>query len=151
MSDLDKMTKAQLESHARTLGVELDRRETRAKLITQLKRIVSSAPVEIIEEDEVESPTEQSPLESKKETTEAEVSAAKQAVKDARRMAERAVESHIQAVNMADILTKRAAAAQTLADDATRKVEVLLEAVSTAKEAAVKQSDRLELMVTGNP
>ena len=95
-------------------------------------------------------PTAQSPLESEKGTTEAEVSAAKQAVKDARRMAEKAVESHIQAVNMADILTKRAAAAQRLADDATREVEVMLEAVRIAKETAVKQSDRLELMVTGN-
>ena len=59
MTDLSKMTKAELEAHGRTHGVELDRRETKAKLVDQLKRIIPAVPVEAtlveaIEEVEVE-------------------------------------------------------------------------------------------------
>ena len=35
--DLESMTKVQLEEHGRTIGIELDRRKTKAKLIEEIK------------------------------------------------------------------------------------------------------------------
>ena len=35
--DLESMTKIQLEEHGRTIGIELDRRKTKAKLIEEIK------------------------------------------------------------------------------------------------------------------
>jgi len=37
IDDLESMTKKELEAHGRTLGVELDRRKSKAKMLEQLK------------------------------------------------------------------------------------------------------------------
>ena len=40
--DLKNMTKKQLESHGRSLGIELDRRQKKAKLIARLEEAIAS-------------------------------------------------------------------------------------------------------------
>jgi len=40
LKDLNKKTKAELEKLGRKLGIELDKRLTKAKLITQIKKAV---------------------------------------------------------------------------------------------------------------
>lgn len=174
MTDLSKMTKAELEAHGRTHGVELDRRETKAKLVAQLKRIISAVPVEAtlveaIEEVEVEvsvdpeveaatallasmaqSSSEAAAKQADKEASEAEQASAEQVAKDAKRMAEQAIESHIQAVNKARILTGQAATAQRVADEATREVEVLASAAKIAKETAANTADYLAQIIAKN-
>ena len=174
MTDLSKMTKAELEAHGRTHGVELDRRETKAKLVAQLKRIISAVPVEAtlveaIEEVEVEvsvdpeveaatallasmaqSSSEAAAKQADKEASEAEQASAEQAAKDAKRMAEQATESHIQAVNKARILTGQAATAQRVADEATREVEVLATTAKIAKETAANTADYLAQIIAKN-
>lgn len=174
MTDLSKMTKAELEAHGRTHGVELDRRETKAKLVAQLKRIISAVPVEAtlveaIEEVEVEvsvdpeveaatallasmaqSSSEAAAKQADKEASEAEQASAEQAAKDAKRMAEQAIESHIQAVNKARILTGQAATAQRVADEATREVEVLATTAKIAKETAANTADYLAQIIAKN-
>ena len=174
MTDLSKMTKAELEAHGRTHGVELDRRETKAKLVDQLKRIIPAVPVEAtlveaIEEVEVEvsvdpeveaatallasmaqSSSEAAAKQADKEASEAEQASAEQAAKDAKRMAEQAIESHIQAVNKARILTGQAATAQRVADEATREVEVLASAAKIAKETAANTADYLAQIIAKN-
>ena len=174
MTDLSKMTKAELEAHGRTHGVELDRRETKAKLVDQLKRIIPAVPVEAtlveaIEEVEVEvsvdpeveaatallasmaqSSSEAAAKQADKEASEAEQASAEQVAKDAKRMAEQAIESHIQAVNKARILTGQAATAQRVADEATREVEVLASAAKIAKETAANTADYLAQIIAKN-
>ena len=174
MTDLSKMTKAELEAHGRTHGVELDRRETKAKLVAQLKRIISAVPVEAtlveaIEEVQVEisvdpeveaatallasmaqSSSEAAAKQADKEASEAEQASAEQAAKDAKRMAEQAIESHIQAVNKARILTGQAATAQRVADEATREVEVLATTAKIAKETAANTADYLAQIIAKN-
>ena len=174
MTDLSKMTKAELEAHGRIHGVELDRRETKAKLVAQLKRIISAVPVEAtlveaIEEVEVEisvdpeveaatallasmaqSSSEAAAKQADKEASEAEQASAEQAAKDAKRMAEQAIESHIQAVNKARILTGQAATAQRVADEATREVEVLATTAKIAKETAANTADYLAQIIAKN-
>jgi hypothetical protein len=174
MTDLSKMTKAELEAHGRIHGVELDRRDTKAKLVAQLKRIISAVPVEAtlveaIEEVEVEvsvnpeveaatallasmaqSSSEAAAKQADKEASEAEQASAEQAAKDAKRMAEQAIESHIQAVNKARILTGQAATAQRVADEATREVEVLASAAKIAKETAANTADYLAQIIAKN-
>ena len=178
MTDLSKMTKAELEAHGRTHGVELDRRETKAKLVAQLKRIISAVPVEAtlveaIEEVEVEveveisvdpeveaatallasmaqSSSEAAAKQADKEASEAEQASAEQAAKDAKRMAEQVTESHIQAVNKARILTGQAATAQRVADEATREVEVLATTAKIAKETAANTADYHAQMIAKN-
>ena len=174
MTDLSKMTKAELEAHGRTHGVELDRRETKAKLVAQLKRIISAVPVEAtlveaIEEVEVEisvdpeveaatallasmaqSSSEAAAKQADKEASEAEQASAEQAAKDAKRMAEQATESHIQAVHKARILTGQAATAQRVADEATREVEVLATTAKIAKETAANTADYLAQIIAKN-
>ena len=174
MTDLSKMTKAELEAHGRTHGVELDRRETKAKLVAQLKRIISAVPVEAtlveaIEEVEVEisvdpeveaatallasmaqSSSEAAAKQADKEASEAEQASAEQVAKDAKRMAEQAIESHIQAVNKARILTGQAATAQRVADEATREVEVLATTAKIAKETAANTADYLAQIIAKN-
>jgi len=174
MTDLSKMTKAELEAHGRIHGVELDRRETKAKLVAQLKRIISAVPVEAtlveaIEEVEVEisvdpeveaatallasmaqSSSEAAAKQADKEASEAEQASAEQAAKDAKRMAEQAIESHIQAVNKARILTGQAATAQRVADEATREVEVLSSSAKIAKETAANTADYLAQIIAKN-
>ena len=174
MTDLSKMTKAELEAHGRTHGVELDRRETKAKLVDQLKRIIPAVPVEAtlveaIEEVEVEvsvdpeveaatallasmaqSSSEAAAKQADKEASEAEQASAEQVAKDAKRMAEQAIESHIQAVNKARILTGQAATAQRVADEATREVEVLATTAKIAKETAANTADYLAQIIAKN-
>jgi len=174
MTDLSKMTKAELEAHGRIHGVELDRRETKAKLVAQLKRIISAVPVEAtlveaIEEVEVEisvdpeveaatallasmaqSSSEAAAKQADKEASEAEQASAEQVAKDAKRMAEQAIESHIQAVNKARILTGQAATAQRVADEATREVEVLSSSAKIAKETAANTADYLAQIIAKN-
>ena len=174
MTDLSKMTKAELEAHGRTHGVELDRRETKAKLVAQLKRIISAVPVEAtlveaIEEVEVEisvdpeveaatallasmaqSSFDAAAKQADKEASEAEQASAEQVAKDAKRMAEQAIESHIQAVNKARILTGQAATAQRVADEATREVEVLATTAKIAKETAANTADYLAQIIAKN-
>ena len=174
MTDLSKMTKAELEAHGRTHGVELDRRETKAKLVAQLKRIISAVPVEAtlveaIEEVQVEisvdpeveaatallasmaqSSSEAAAKQADKEASEAEQASAEQVAKDAKRMAEQAIESHIQAVNKARILTGQAATAQRVADEATREVEVLATTAKIAKETAANTADYLAQIIAMN-
>lgn len=174
MTDLSKMTKAELEAHGRIHGVELDRRETKAKLVAQLKRIISAVPVEAtlveaIEEVEVEisvdpeveaatallasmaqSSSEAAAKQADKEASEAEQASAEQVAKDAKRMAEQAIESHIQAVNKARILTGQAATAQRVADEATREVEVLATTAKIAKETAANTADYLAQIIAKN-
>ena len=174
MTDLSKMTKAELEAHGRTHGVELDRRETKAKLVAKLKRIISAVPVEAtlveaIEEVQVEisvdpeveaatallasmaqSSSEAAAKQADKEASEAEQASAEQVAKDAKRMAEQAIESHIQAVNKARILTGQAATAQRVADEATREVEVLATTAKIAKETAANTADYLAQIIAKN-
>ena len=40
-ADLEAMTKAQLETYGRTIGIELDKRHTKADLIAELKNFTS--------------------------------------------------------------------------------------------------------------
>ena len=42
IDELESMTKKELEAHGRTLGVELDRRKSKAKMIEQLKSELSA-------------------------------------------------------------------------------------------------------------
>jgi hypothetical protein len=39
--DLESMTKIQLEEYGRTIGIELDRRKTKASLIEELKAVIN--------------------------------------------------------------------------------------------------------------
>ena len=39
--DLSEMSKKELESYGRTLGIELDRRQSKSKLIKELKEVLS--------------------------------------------------------------------------------------------------------------
>ena len=43
MANLSKMNKNQLEKHGRTLGVELDKRQTKANMIAELTKLTVKA------------------------------------------------------------------------------------------------------------
>jgi hypothetical protein len=42
IADFESMTKAQLETYGRTIGIELDKRHTKADLIAELKNFTSA-------------------------------------------------------------------------------------------------------------
>jgi len=42
VTDLSKMSKGQLEQHGRTLGIELDKRLSKSKLIEQLEEVTNA-------------------------------------------------------------------------------------------------------------
>lgn len=67
--DFDAMTKAQIEAHGRTLGVELDKRKTKAGMIEDLQAHMS-APVE--EPNGDETPGDESAAEEAPDTEPAE-------------------------------------------------------------------------------
>lgn len=54
MTDLNTLTKVELEELGREHGVELDRRLSKKKLVEQLTDVLSDAPVDSLDKDELE-------------------------------------------------------------------------------------------------
>ena len=54
MTDLNTLTKVELEELGREHGVELDRRLSKKKLVEQLTDVISDAPVDSLDKDELE-------------------------------------------------------------------------------------------------
>jgi hypothetical protein len=157
MTDLSKMTKAQLKAHGKSLGVELDNKLSRAKMLAELQL---SEPLVTID-PEVEAATAllaamaQSSLEAATKkaemaTLEAEIATAEQAAKDAKRRVEHAIDAHRQAESKAKILVGQAASAQRIANQATLETETLASSTEIAKTVSADAADYYARLIAKN-
>ena len=165
MSDIDftSMTKKQLEAYGRTVGIELDRRETKATLLASLVAHLDKAQesdVEVselmIEEPEIvvvvpvvnpeiaaakamlaqkaKDSISLASRQSAKRAADIEHSIAEQSSRDARRMADHAKETVRQVEAAAEVLANKAAVISRMAEDAARRAASLSASVVTPRD-----------------
>lgn len=171
---LESMSKAQLEAHGRTVGIELDRRLVKSELISQLKDYISAQ--QIAEEMDLEAEDNVAqvldPVVTEAElaaemlaamalqsataaTHEADVaqadidySRAVQSAKDARRMADQAVETQRQIEAQVLRVRQTVIEAQNASDEATRNSVVQAQLTASAVQASKDAIEHEAMMLT---
>jgi|TARA_R110000764_G_C10857649_1_gene366162 hypothetical protein len=175
---LESMSKAQLEAHGRTVGIELDRRLVKSELISQLKDYISAQ--QIAEEMDLEAEDDDldfmaqvlDPVVTEAElaaemlaamalqsataaTHEADVaqadidySRAVQSAKDARRMADQAVETQRQIEAQVLRVRQTVIEAQNASDEATRNSVVQAQLTASAVQAGKDAIEHEAMMLT---